>query len=325
MLNGQRPMSRRRALALGGSMAGGLVVAASPLLGTAGRADADAGGPTTASSGTSLPVSQIEAIMQTTGTVQDGVLTIELDRNDLNVTGPQGIPFKPAFEENHQFYFQDIGGGKAFLNAEMTFTTAELDAVTSAIFRKGLIPMGMHQHFIGESPQTWHVHFRGINDPISLAQKAIAVVQATGTPLPQTQPSNPTTPLPASQLASILGGTAQIGSDGVVTVSVARAETIVVAGVPLKPEMGVEHTIAFEPLDSSGTTAACAPDYALIAAEVDAALEKSWDLGFEVYCLYNQETAEQPQLYFSHNLAKGDPIDLAQKARQVLDLTNTRH
>ncbi|MBV9706089.1 MAG: DUF1259 domain-containing protein, partial [Chloroflexi bacterium] len=63
--------------------------------------------------GGELPVKQIEDIMQTNGTVMNGVLSLELDRNDLHVTGPGGIPFKPAFELNGEFAFQPLGDGRA--------------------------------------------------------------------------------------------------------------------------------------------------------------------------------------------------------------------
>ncbi len=266
---------------------------------------------------------QIEAIMQTTGTMQNGVLYIELDRTDLTVIGPQGIPFKPAFEILHEFFFQPLDNGQAFLNAEFTFIAAEMTRVLDAILANGLTVMAQHQHFIGERPQTWHYHFRGVGDPLALARAAINVVKATTTLLPQSQPSNPTTPLPTKQLAAILGGTAQVGSDGVVTVSVERADTIVIGGIVVNPDAGVDHTIAFEPLGNG--RAACAPDYALIAPEVNPALTTARAEGFAVHCLYNQETDEHPQLYFSHQIATGAPLDLARRVRRVLDTTNARH
>lgn len=71
-------------------------------------------------------------------------------------------------------------------------------------------------------------------------------------------------------------------------------------------------------------SAVCAPDYALIASEVNPALKVSRAEGFEVHCLYNQETAEEPQLYFSHNLATGNPIDLAHKVANVLKTMNVK-
>jgi len=164
------------------------------------------------------------------------------------------------------------------------------------------------------------IHFRGIGDPIQLAQAAIAAVKVTGTPLPQSMPVNPTTHLDKDTLASILGGTAMIGGSGVVTVSIPRKETIVLAGVALKPETGVSVTVAFEPLENGQT--AVAPDLALIASEVNPTLEVLRNEGFEIHCLYNQETAEQPQLYFTHCLASGDAITLAKKLANGLDKMN---
>jgi hypothetical protein len=183
--------------------------------------------------------------------------------------------------------------------------------------------MAFHQHFFDLQPMVFFIHFRGIGDPIQLAKAAIAAVKVTGTPLPQPMPTNPTTPLDKDALARILGGTAQVGGDGVVTVSIPRAETIFLAGVALKPETGVSVTVAFEPLGNDGQ-AAVAPDYALIASEVNPALEVARAEGFVIHCLYNQETAEQPQLYFSHNLATGNAIDLAKKIAKVLDKMNLK-
>lgn len=326
MANVNAAISRRRALALGGGIAGGLVAAASPLLAAPmGVAASDARGGIDVSGAKGngqLPVTQIENIMQTTGTVMDSVLTIELDRDDLHVTGPHGLLWKPAFEVNHMFYFQPLPEGRAFLNAEMALLPSETNPVIDIILANGLIFQAFHQHFFDLTPQMFHIHLRGFGDPLHLAQAAIDVVKATATPLPQMQPSNPTTPLPASQLASILGGTAQVGGAGVVTVSIPRADTIILDGIPLKPEMGVSVTVEFEPLP--GGIAACAPDYALIASEINPALGVSRALGFTVHCLYNQETAEKPQLYFSHNLATGDPIDLAHRVSRVLDKINVK-
>jgi hypothetical protein len=44
---------------------------------------------------------------------------------------------------------------------------------------------------------------------------------------------------------------------------------------------------------------------------------KDWFVG----CLYNQETNEHPQLYFSHMLKTGDAYALAHEVRRGLNLT----
>lgn len=43
-----------------------------------------------------------------------------------------------------------------------------------------------------------------------------------------------------------------------------------------------------------------------------------------VHCLYNQETDEHPQLYFSHQLKTGDPYELAREIRRALDHTDVQ-
>jgi hypothetical protein len=46
--------------------------------------------------------------------------------------------------------------------------------------------------------------------------------------------------------------------------------------------------------------------------------------GFDIHCLYNQETAEVPQLYLSPLLAVGTPYYYARVIRRVLQQTTTR-
>lgn len=47
---------------------------------------------------------------------------------------------------------------------------------------------------------------------------------------------------------------------------------------------------------------------------------QGWDIG----CLYNQETDERPQLYFSHQFTTGAPYQLAQQMRNGLNQTNSQ-
>lgn len=47
-------------------------------------------------------------------------------------------------------------------------------------------------------------------------------------------------------------------------------------------------------------------------------------MGWDIGCLYNQETNEHPQLYFSHQFKTGDPYALAAEIRKGLDKTNSQ-
>lgn len=310
---------RRRTLVTGSTLLAGLLGSQA----VHAQSEASQAGSDSMSAKAMLPVNDIQAILRSQGTVKEGVLTIEQDRNDLDkVVGPGGIPWKPSFEIQNELHFQAIGGGRAIFNGELSLLDRETNPVIDRILSNGLVFQSFHQHFFDLKPQLWHIHLRGIGAPLALARAVANVIAATGTPLPQTMPAHPTTPLDADLLARILGGDAEVESEGVVHVNVARRDQIILAGVPVKSELGVEHSIAFEPL--GGNRTAVAPDFALTASEVNPVMAITRRHGFTVHCLYNQETAERPQLYFSHQLAVGDAYELARVIRRALEKTNTK-
>ncbi len=327
--NLQTPVTRRRAITLAGLVAGsvamtraGVGFAGSNHNNNAAQSSSSNSSSEAAFSGSmqNSVISQIESILQTQGTISNGVLTIEQDRTDLQVTGPMGVPFLPSFALSNSFAFQSLSYGRAIMNGNFTLTAEETNPVIDAIIGNNLVLQAFHQHYIEENPQVWHIHLRGISDPISLAQSLANVVAVTATPLPQSPPPNPITSLPSDQLGQILGGDVQIQSDGVVLVSLPRAETIKLGGVVINPHLNVDTHINFEPL-SNGQAAASA-DFGMIASEINNVVQAMRSQSFFVGCLYNQETAEYPQLYWAHMLNTGDPVTLANQIRKGLDQMN---
>lgn len=313
-------LTRRRTVTLGGGVAGGLAVAS---LIKPAYADSDNDGDHDKDQG-SLPVKQIEQIMQANGTVSSGVLTITMDRKHLKSSLPGNIPVTPGVLLNAAYYFQSTGNGKAAMNANICLKPSETNKFIDALIANGLTVQAFHQHLTDLNPMFWFVHFRGSGDPLKLAQATRNALKATSITLPQHNPAHPPTPFDHKKLAHILGGSAQVGSSGVVTVSVDRAEKIHLGGEKIHPGLGVAATIAFQPLDPHGKKALAIPDFALIAKEVDPVFKTMRSQGFIIGCLYNQETDEQPQLYFSHQWATGDVYDLAQKIRNGLNHTNSK-
>src|SRR4051794_24429746 len=98
-------LTRRRALALGGLSAAGLVVARGLTPPRAAAAHHHA-----------LPAQKTQQAPQAEGTVPSGVLPANVLRNGPPVTGPGAIPFKPAFELDPELYFQPLPRGKALFN-----------------------------------------------------------------------------------------------------------------------------------------------------------------------------------------------------------------
>lgn len=305
-------MGRRKALALG-SVAAGSAIAAS--------AASDAARASTAG----LPIVQIQTILGASGSVANGVLSVEIDRNDLRSTLPGNIPVLPASQLNGMQVFQSLPGphGHAFLNGDFCLEQEEVNPFIDALIAGGLVVQAFHQHLHQLSPLYWFVHYRGIGNALELARAVRQALDTTSVPLPQSTPSNPPTPYDPARLSQILGGPASVGSSGVVTVNVPRTDTIRLAGHVISPFLNIPTGITFQPVGQGGASALVVPDFALVASEIVSVLRRMRDLGWIIGCLYNQETDEQPQLYLSHQWKVGDPYTLAAEVRRGLDLTRS--
>ncbi len=273
----------------------------------------------------SLPTQAMNRIIGADGTWSNGVLGYSIDRQDINNVTLNGTPIKPSFQINGSIDFQPLGHGQAFMNGDFPFKPSELDSAISALVANHITFQAEHQHMYDFSPMVWFMHFRAKGNAAQIAREIRNVINTTSTPLPQSSPSNPPTPLNANRLKRILHGyDAQVSSDGVVTVFVARRNPIFIDGVKVKPATNIATNVAFEPLNSSGTQAAVIPDYAMQANEINRVMSVERSRGWDIGCLYNQETDEHPQLYFSHQFKTGDPYQLAQEVRAGLDQTNAQ-
>jgi len=211
------------------------------------------------------------------------------------------------------------------MNGDLAVKGSEINGVIDAILANGLVFQAEHQHLYDFEPIVWFIHIRGQGDPIKLAQALYRVLKATSTPLPQAPPADPSTPLNPDRLKSTLHGfDVEVGSDGVVTVYVARHNPIYINGVRVSPATNIATNVAFEPLNSSGTKVAVVPDFGMVAGEVNPVVGTMRAQGWDIGSLYNQETDEHPQLYFSHDLKVGDPYVLAQEVRDGLNQTNSK-
>lgn len=318
---GDAGLSRRRALALGGSAAGGLVAASSPFFTSPRARAAESGGGLPVQPGGRLPVGQIEKILQTPGMVMNGVLGITQERTDIHATVFDRYPVLPPWALANEFAFQP-GPHRAALNAEITVLTEEITPVIDALVADGAEVMALHNHLVATSPPIWYIHFKGFGDPVKLAQVSVRAVRRTGTPLPQHPPAHPATPLDVAALHHILGGTVMVHDEGVVEADIPRRETIVVEGVVFKPEMHVQVELYFEPL--GGHQAALHAELATIASEEPVVIKTLRAQGLVVTASHHHETGERPQLYFVHAFGADTDVSLARRIAKVLDRMNLK-
>ena len=270
-----------------------------------------------------LPKQQIEKILLAQGDMQNGVLHISIQRKDLGtVSGPSGTSFSGAFVVQGDLFFQSLTKGQAFLNADFPLKQNEVNPFIKVLLAGGLVFQAFHQH-LPMDPQVWFVHFRGTGTPEQLATAAKTALGATSTKFPQSKPKNITTPLDTARLAGILHGHASVDEQGVVDVWVYRSDPITIEGVTVNPQANISTNIQFMP--RGGTKASAVPDFAMTSAEINPVVKLMLDtLGWYQGCLYNQETAESPQLYFDHMVKTGDAYDLAKEIRRGLDLTKSQ-
>jgi hypothetical protein len=272
-----------------------------------------------------LPVERIESIMQLQGSDINGVLSLGVDRTDIDNVTLHGVPIDPSFEINGEFDFQPLGNGQALENGDLPVKPDEINPVIDAIVSHGLTFQAEHQHMYDFSPMVWFIHIRGKGNAVQLAEGLHAVLKATSTPLPQAPPKDPKTPFDAGRLQSILHGyDAEVSDNGIVTVYVARRNPVFIDGVRVNPATNIATNVAFEPLNSSGSRAAVVPDYGMVAGEINPVMAFARSRGWDIGCLYNQETGEHPQLYFSHQFKTGDPYALAAEVRAALDRMNSQ-
>ncbi len=272
----------------------------------------------------SLPEQRMNSILQLEGTTSNGVLSYSFDRTDITDVTIGGVPIKPSFEIDGSMDFQPLGGRVAFLNGDLPVQSDKVDATISTIIHNGLVFQAEHQHFYDFTPMVWFIHIRGRGDAVALARKVHRVLQAAGTPLPQSSPSNPQTPFDVARLKRILHAyDAEVGSDGVVTFFVARRDPIYIDGIRVNPSTNIATNVAFEPLNSTGTQAAAVPDFGMETGEINHVVGTMQAQGWDIGCLYNQETGETPQLFFSHEFKTGDPYALAHQIRRGLDRMNS--
>jgi hypothetical protein len=275
------------------------------------------------SASTPLPVKAMERALHAKGTVTGENLNFGIDRTDITGVHIGKVPIKPAFEINGEFDFQPLGKNGAFMNGDIALKPNEINRFIDAVLRNGLTFQAEHQHMYDFKPIVWFIHVRGKGNAVALARRAHNALAATATPFPQAPPPHPHTSLQPKRLEKMLHGfDVEVGDSGVVTVYVARRNPVYIDGIRVNPATNIATNIAFEPLNKKGTRAAVMPDFGMNGEEINPVVKTMRKMGWDIGCLYNQETEEHPQLYFSHEFKVGNPYKMAAEVRKGLNQMN---
>ena len=116
------------------------------------------------------PYQDVMKALGKTGDFKDGVLKVNIPRNDLRVTiSGRGAPTPLGF-----------GGWVAFTKGEadhevmmgdLVLTEDEVNPVMSAILDNGLDVTALHNHFFWEQPRIFYMHVHGMGSAADLTKR----------------------------------------------------------------------------------------------------------------------------------------------------------
>src|SRR5215207_3693527 len=181
------------------SLAVGSFVLASAVLAPAGA------------SGQDIPA-EYKSVLTTlgkTGDFKDGVLKVNIPRNDLTVTidkRPAPTPFGFG-----GWVALTKGQGMDVMMGDLVLTEDEVNPVMSAVLENGLEVTALHNHFFWEQPRIFYMHVHGMGTAADLMKRvkpAIDLIDQSMKRNAQNAPAASTTSgatLDSAALAKIIG------------------------------------------------------------------------------------------------------------------------
>jgi hypothetical protein len=257
-----------------------------------------------------------------TGDFKDGVLKVNIPRNDLKVTINQR-PAPTPFGFGGWIALAKGDGGHEVMMGDLVLTEDEVNPVMSALLENGLDVTALHNHFFWEQPRIFYMHVHGMGTAVDLAKRVKPAVdlidqsakrgsQTAAAPAPAAAPT-----FDAAALAKIIGQQGE-QSGPVYKITIGRPDiTAREHGATINGRMGLNTWAAFAGTDSDAMVAG---DIAMLEAEVTPVLKALRANNLNVVAIHHHMTAVSPQVIFLHYYGTGPAAKLAQGVRAAIDL-----
>jgi hypothetical protein len=259
------------------------------------------------------------------GDYKDGVLKINVPRNDLSVT-VDGIATPTPFGFGGWLGMTKGERGKDVMMGDLVLLEEEVNPVMSALLDHGLEVTALHNHFLFEQPRMFYMHVMGRGTPAELAADAKPALDLIGHITRRSggvagggnaqPPAAGGANLDSARIAQIVGHTGE-QSGTVYKITVGRNDLQVKAmGAVIGARMGVNTWAAFV---GSQQSAAVAGDVAMLENEVQPVLKALRSHGLDVVAIHHHMIEARPNLIFLHYWGKGPAEKLAAGFRAALD------
>jgi hypothetical protein len=254
-----------------------------------------------------------------TGDFKDGVLKVNIPRNDLRVTinqRPAPTPFGFG-----GWVALTKGQGMDVMMGDLVLTEDEVNPVMSALLQNGLDVTALHNHFFWEQPRTFYMHVHGMGSAADLAKRikpAIDLIdQAAKQAAPPATPAQSSPTIDGVALAKIIGTPGE-QSGPVYKITIGRPDIdLREHGAPINARMGLNTWAAFAGTDADAMVAG---DVAMLEPEVTPVLKALRANGLNVVAIHHHMTDVKPVVIFLHYYGTGPAAKLAQGVRAAVDL-----
>jgi hypothetical protein len=265
-----------------------------------------------------------QAVLKTigkSGDFKDGVLKVNIPRNDLTVT-IKGRPAPTPFGFGGWLAFSKGDGGHDVMMGDLVLIEDEVNPVLSALLANGLEATALHNHFFWESPRIFYMHVHGHGAAADLAAKVKPAVDLIG----RTSPARPATPAPATPAPATLDTAALakiIGFPGeqngsVFKITVGRPDIAMrEMGAIINARMGLNTWAAFV---GTNDDAMVAGDVAMLESEVPRVLQALRQHNLNLVAMHHHMVNARPVVIFLHYWGEGRAADLAAGVRAALDV-----
>ena len=256
------------------------------------------------------------------GDFKEGVLKINIPRNDLKIT-IDGIATPAPFGFGGWLAMTKGTGGMDVMMGDLVLQEDEVNPVMSALLDNGLEVTAVHNHFFFESPRIFYMHVHGHGKAADLAGMAKPAVDLIGRGSPQHQSSvtggNSSVSagqMDTAKIAKIVGHEGE-QNGAVYKITVGRDDLkLKDMGAPINSRMGLNTWAAFF---GSDQMAVIGGDVAMLENEVQPVLKALRGHGLEVVAIHHHMTGTRPVIIFLHYWGQGPAEQLATGFRAALD------